>query len=145
MRALLDRGPHLFTRMEPPVSFHIPFTQPPEAANNIRPLSCKTGFQAKWRDSQHQDPKASLTIPLSAPWAIPFPCNKTSKQGTEAKGVALTQTRPLPSSAPGPQVGPTSQRRNTRQTVLGAVKASWGLTGCQARRKWGRWGTGWGM
>lgn len=47
VRALLDMRPHLFTRMEPPVSFHIPFTQPPAAANNIWSLPFRAGFQPK--------------------------------------------------------------------------------------------------
>lgn len=51
--------------------------------------------------------------------------------------MALTQTRSSRRLAPGPHVGPTSWRRNPGQTVLGAVKASRGLTRCQARRKGG--------
>lgn len=87
---VLDMGPHLFTRMEPPVPFYTPFTQP----NNIWPLPCGTGFLPTWGDSQHQNPAAPFTAPFSNPWATPFPCNKTSKPGTEAKGVALTQAGP---------------------------------------------------
>ena len=109
--------------MEPLVSFQVSITWPPATAN-IQPLPCRAGFQPRWGDSQHQDPEASFTIPLSTPWATPFPCNKTSKPGMEAKGVALTQTGPSPSPAPGPRVGSTSWGQNTRQAVPGAAEAS---------------------
>lgn len=112
-------------------SFHTPFfTQP----NNIWPLPCRPGFWPRRGDSQHQNPEAPFTIPFSNPWATSFPCNKTSKQGTEAKGVALTQAGPSPSLAPQSQVGPSLPRWNTHQTVLGAAPASWAWSGARSKK-----------
>lgn len=133
----LDMGPRLFTRMEPPVPFYTPFTQP----NNIWPLPCGTGFPPTWEDSQHQNPAAAFTAPFSNPWATPFPCNKTSKPGAEAKGVALTQAGP-PRSGCSATGRPASRRGNTHRTVLGTVTASQGLTRGPAKRNVGLAGQG---
>lgn len=109
MRVVLDGGPHLFTRMEPPVSFHTPFTQPPATADCIWPVP--TGLDSGQREEtpSTKTPRHPLLSLSQTPEPRHSHVIKLLKRALKPRGAALTQAEPSPSPAPQPQAGPTSQ------------------------------------